>query len=67
MTSRFRYNDKLMRWDNEDERRNLDMDRSGLKFEPVTSADSGTYMCLINNRREPDSPIVLIVQGELIY
>ncbi|TRY71536.1 hypothetical protein TCAL_12498, partial [Tigriopus californicus] len=57
-----RYNDKLMRWDNEDERRNLDMDRSGLKFEPVTSADSGTYMCLINNRREPDSPIVLIVQ-----
>ena len=60
-----RYNDKLMRWD-ENGRRNLDFERYGLKFDPVTSADSGTYLCLINNRREPDSPMVLTVQGTYV-
>jgi hypothetical protein len=69
--SNFRYNqDRLTRWDNDDEsggggnsRRNLDFDRYALKFQPVTSDDSGTYLCLMNNRQVPDSPIVLTVQG----
>ena len=46
-------------------RRNLDFDRYGLRFQPVKATDSGTYMCLLNNRREPDAPIVLTVQGRL--
>ena len=45
------------------QRRNLDFDRYGLRFSPVTSDDSGTFLCLLNNRREPDAPIVLTVQG----
>lgn len=64
-----RYNNKLTRWDSSDEdvnrppRRNLDYENYGLKFEPVTAADTGTYLCLLNNRREPDSQTVLTVQG----
>ncbi len=38
--------------------------RYALKFGPVSSKDSGTYLCLLNNRREPDAPIVLTVQGQ---
>ena len=60
-----RFNDKLTRWDEEDavSRRTLDFDLFGLKFEPVKAADSGTYLCLLNNRRVPDTPIILTVQG----
>ncbi len=60
-----RYNNKLTRWGDEDsDRRGLEFERYGLRFEPVRAGDSGTYLCLLNNRREPDSPIVLTVQGE---
>ena len=58
-----RYNDRLTRWD-DDPRRSLDYERYGLRFGPVRSRDSGTYLCLLNNRREPDAPIVLTVQGK---
>jgi len=67
-----RFNDRLTRWGSQGEdgdeeeaaRRTLDLDRYGLKFSPVESGDSGVYLCLINNRREPDAPIALTVQGE---
>ncbi len=66
-----RYNqDRLTRWDEQEHggdgtaaRRQLDFDRYALRFEPVTSDDSGTYLCLMNNRQTPDSPVVLTVQG----
>ncbi len=57
-----RYNDKLTKWDTDD-RRSLDFERYGLRFGPVRSKDSGTYLCLLNNRMEPDAPIVLTVEG----
>ncbi|XP_040572850.2 putative receptor-type tyrosine-protein phosphatase mosPTP-1 isoform X2 [Lepeophtheirus salmonis] len=58
-----RYNDnKLMRWDGQENRRVLDVERYGINFLPVKAEDSGTYHCLINNRLEPDSPILLTVQ-----
>lgn len=62
-----RYNDKLTRWDGDDEenpRRALSFDQFGLQLAPVRAADSGTYLCLLNNRREPDSPMILTVEGE---
>jgi hypothetical protein len=62
-----RYNDDLTRWDGGDgdeRRRSLDVEHFGLRLEPVSAADSGTYICLINNRREPDAHIVLTVQGK---
>lgn len=61
-----RYNDKLTKWGGvaEERRRHLDFERYGLTFSPVRAKDSGTYLCLLNNRREPDAPIVLTVQGE---
>lgn len=62
-----RFNDKLTKWDESDggeaSRRKLEFERYGLRFEPVTSDDSGTYLCLLNNRQAPDSPVVLTVQG----
>ena len=62
-----RYNNELTRWDtanrDEVERRTLDIKNYGLKFGPVTAEDSGTYLCLINNRREPDALLQLTVEG----
>ena len=62
-----RYNNELTRWDtanrDEVERRSLDIKNYGLKFGPVTAEDSGTYLCLINNRREPDALLQLTVEG----
>ena len=56
--------DRLTRWDGDSVgRRSLDYDRYALRFAPVTSEDSGTYLCLMNNRQTPDSPVVLTVQG----
>ena len=62
-----RYNqDRLTRWDGDSlGRRSLDYDRYALRFQPVTSEDSGTYLCLMNNRQTPDSPVVLTVQGRI--
>eukprot|EP00093_Oithona_nana_P000821 00821.XXX_1879_270_1 [CDS] Oithona nana genome sequencing. len=61
-----RYNNELTRWDtanrDEVERRSLDIKNYGLKFGPVTAEDSGTYLCLINNRREPDALLQLTVE-----
>jgi len=37
-----------------------------LTFSPVTSDDTGTYLCFINNRMEPDSPIHLTVEGKCV-
>ena len=64
-----RYNNELTRWDtanrDEVERRSLDIKNYGLKFGPVTAEDSGTYLCLINNRREPDALLQLTVEGKI--
>lgn len=61
-----RYNNELTRWDtaSQDEvaRRTLDTRTYGLKFGPVRADDTGTYLCLINNRREPDAPLLLTVE-----
>ena len=63
-----RFNNELTRWDtaarDEVERRTLDTKNYGLKFGPVSAEDSGTYLCLINNRREPDALLELTVEGE---
>ena len=66
-----RYNDKLIRWDQSDDdddgwtRRKLDTKQLfALTFSPVTSDDTGTYICLMNNRRQPDSPVYLTVEGK---
>ena len=63
-----RFNNELTRWDtaarDEVERRTLDTKNYGLKFGPVSAEDSGTYLCLINNRREPDALLELAVEGE---
>ena len=65
-----RFNNELTRWDtaarDEVERRTLDTKNYGLKFGPVSAEDSGTYLCLINNRREPDALLELTVEGEYI-
>ena len=62
-----RFNDELTRWDtaarDEVQRRTLDIRSYGLQFGPVTAEDSGTYLCLINNRREPDALLELTVEG----
>lgn len=63
-----RFNNELTRWDTasreEVARRTLDIRNYGLKFEPVSAEDTGTYLCLINNRREPDAPLQLTVEGK---
>lgn len=63
-----RFNNELTRWDtaakDEVARRTLDIRNYGLKFGPVSAEDSGTYLCLINNRREPDALLELTVEGE---
>ena len=62
-----RFNDELTRWDtaarDEVQRRTLDIRSYGLQFGPVKAEDSGTYLCLINNRREPDALLELTVEG----
>ena len=62
-----RFNNELTRWDtaaiDEVKRRTLDTKNYGLKFGPVSAEDSGTYLCLINNRREPDALLELTVEG----
>ncbi len=65
-----RFNNELTRWDtaSEDEvaRRTLDTGSYGLRFGPVAAEDTGSYLCLINNRREPDASLELTVEGILI-
>ena len=64
-----RFNNELTRWDtaaiDEVKRRTLDTKNYGLKFGPVSAEDSGTYLCLINNRREPDALLELTVEGKI--
>lgn len=45
----------------------LGQDMFALEFDPVTSLDKGTYVCLINNRPTPDAVIRLVVLGELFF
>ena len=62
-----RFNNELTRWDtaakDEVARRTLDIRNYGLKFGPVSAEDTGMYLCLINNRREPDALLQLTVEG----
>ena len=51
--------------DNEDHNNRiwLDRDTMSLGISPLEPQDSGEYLCLVNNRKKPQSTVKLLVQG----